>query len=147
MKRSRARILLYVCVAALHGCDSAPVWPAPPLQQQAHHIALRLERTGHPRFPLARPDAALPPELERPMSWHWRGTYADAVALLAGAAGYTPVIPPAPGLAPEIAVDLNHVTLHDLIDEVAAAGADYALLQTDIAQHELRVAWRRRILR
>ncbi|ETC99463.1 hypothetical protein P792_03200 [Asaia sp. SF2.1] len=106
-----------------------------------HHIALALERSGHPRYPMSRPEGVRASELQKPVSWHWHGTLTNAVAAIAANIGWRYEASAPPVRDPVISIDLDHVTTGDLLDEIDAAGRAYAHVQADLQTHTIRIAW------
>lgn len=132
-----------IAIAGLaSGCTSTEAARST-IPQQMHHISLALEKAGHPSYPMARPGTVLPLELQRPASWHWKGPLTEAIAILGGEVGYVPSVPTRPSGTrdPIIAIDLDDVTLGDLIAEAADAGADSADITTDTEAHTIRIQW------
>ncbi|WP_146926793.1 DotD/TraH family lipoprotein [Asaia bogorensis] len=112
-----------------------------PISQQMHHIALALEQSGHPRYPMSRPEGVRAPELQKPVSWHWHGTLTNAAAAIAADIGWRYVASTPPNCDPVITIDLDNVTTGDLLDEIDAAGRVFAHVQADLQTHTIRIAW------
>lgn len=125
---------------ALSACTTDKPVEAP-ISQQMHHISLALERSGHPRYPMSRPDGVKPSELQKPASWHWHGPLTGAVAAIAADIGWRYEAPEPPVRDPVISIDLQDVTTGDLLDEIDAAGRGLAHVQTDLQTHTIWITW------
>ncbi|GBR20221.1 hypothetical protein AA105894_2504 [Asaia spathodeae NBRC 105894] len=114
--------------------------PAEPIAQDMGHVLRGFDKIGAMRFPMVRDGSVLPAELQRPMSWVWRGPVDQAVKILAERIGYRTVIADKPD-APTVTFSVDHGTAATILDEMASGLENRASIMIDVPQHLIRVDW------
>lgn len=126
-----------ILIAALTACAPEPP-PVHPFDQDMNHILGALDQTGAVRFPMVREGSVLPAEMNRPVNWRWQGPLDEGVRLVAKEAGYQVDIP-ACSTFPTITIDQSNATLGSLLDEMASASSQAAVISVDVPHHAIRI--------
>lgn len=138
------RVIAHLSCCALAGnlvgCMTPPTPPAEPIAQDMGHVLRGLDTIGAMRFPMVRDGSVLPAELQRPMSWTWRGPVDQAVKILAERIGYGTVVADKPDVPP-VAFSVDHGTAASILDEMASGLENRASITIDVPQHLIRVDW------
>lgn len=130
----RTILSLFLCVTAV-GCAPQPT--AKPITQDYEDVVTRLQGLGTMRFPLDRPGAVVPAELNASFSWSWSGDLDEAVRALAERVGYQTEIL---GADQAVQISINaHGTAYSLFRGLAAAAGDRADVVLNPRKHLVQV--------
>lgn len=127
---------MFLIPLALAACHHPPP-PQPTLGQQMAILDAQANALAQTRYPVRRPGSVLPPELARPVSWHWTGTLRDGLGEIARQIGYHLIMD---DIGPVVAIRETTATEASLIDELSLAAGPRYSVDIDVPTHEIRVS-------